>query len=75
MAIIKVFTDDGQEVDSTPVNDTWSDNAISRHVIGSHQTIHGWLGRALADAAIVQQGGDPERPSEKVMRLLSQRKE
>jgi hypothetical protein len=31
----------------------------------------GWLGRAIRDALVIEAGGDPERPSEKAMRLSS----
>lgn len=74
MAVIRVFTDDGQEVSSLRVDDKWSDNAIARNVIGSLQTIHGWLGRAIDDARVIQSGSDPERPSEKAMRLVAERR-
>jgi hypothetical protein len=73
MAVIRVFTDDGQEVTSMRVDDKWSDNAIARHVAGHLHTIQGWLGRAITDARVIQAGGDPERPSEKAMRLMAER--
>jgi hypothetical protein len=74
MAVIRVFTDDGQEVTSMRVDDKWSGNAIARHVCGHLHTIHGWLGRALEDARVIQAGGDPERPSEKAMRLTMEKR-
>jgi hypothetical protein len=73
MSVIRVFTDDGQEVSSMRVDDKWSDSAVARNVAGHLNTIHGWLGRALLDARIIQAGGDPERPSEKTMRLMQER--
>jgi hypothetical protein len=75
MSVIKVFTDDGQEVAHLAVDDKWSDQAIARHVAGHLNAIHGWLGRALLDARIIQAGGDPERPSEKAMRLMQKRRQ
>lgn len=72
MTVIKVFTDDGQEVAVKQVDDNWSDNALARHIVGNLNTIHGWLGRAIRDARIIQAGGDPERPSEKAMRLSAE---
>jgi hypothetical protein len=74
MTVIKVFTDDGQEVAVKKVDDTWSDQAIARHVVGNLHTILGWLGRAIDDARVMQAGGDPERPSEKAMRLAAEQR-
>jgi hypothetical protein len=75
MSVIKVFTDDGQEVAHLAVDDKWSDTAVARRVAGHLNTIHGWLGRALDDARIIQAGGDPERASEKTMRLMQERRQ
>jgi len=75
MAIIKVCTDDGHTVDALQVSDDLSSTARSRVITGHPYGMHGWLDRALDDAATVQQGGDPERPSEKVMRLLAEAKQ
>lgn len=73
--IIKVFTDDGREVDSLTVDTTnKGGEAVGGEIYGRRESPMGWLGRALRDADIIQQGGDPERLSEKAMRL-SQRKD
>jgi hypothetical protein len=75
MSVIKVFTDDGQEVSTLKIDDKWSDTAVARRIAGHLNTIHGWLGRALDDARIIQTGGDPERASEKTMRLMQERRQ
>jgi len=75
MAIIRIFTDDGQEVASMKVGGDLSDTAVARHVVGNLHPIQGWLGRAIDDARIIQAGGDPERPSEKAMRLTQAKRQ
>jgi hypothetical protein len=74
MTKIIVTTDSGEEVDTIIVDDRLSDTAIAREVAGHLHPILGRLGRALLDARIIQQGGDPERASEKVMRLMQERR-
>ena len=69
MPIIRVYTDDGKEVDQLKVPDTLSNQARGRVITGHLNGMSGWLDRALDDAIVVQKGGDPERPSEKAMRL------
>lgn len=74
MAVIVVYTDGMVEVDRFVVDDSvplTDGNIIARNMIGLPRPPLGWLGRALEDAKIIQLGGDPERPSEKVMRILS----
>lgn len=73
MAQIVVYTDDGVEVAHKEVPDTYaSPSTISRLVCGNAHGVDGWLGRALRDARLIQQGINPERPSEKAMRLLAE---
>lgn len=74
MTIVKVFTDDGREVNSFTVDDKTAGTMTWRGLIGLPTKPMGFLGRALSDAATIQAGGDPERPSEKVMRMLSTKK-
>ena len=73
MSVVIVQTDDGREVDRFEVDDTRVGNMTWRNMLGRWDEPLGWLGRALQDARIIQRGGDPERPSEKVMRLLAER--
>jgi len=69
MSVIKVFTDDGREV--------WSTAGIMAHDVRDIQCpgnttgsgVAAGIRRATEDAEVIQRGGDPERPSEKAMRL------
>lgn len=74
MTIVKVFTNDGQEVAHFIVPEDYG-NATWRNMLGRNEEPLGWLGRTLSDARIIAAGGDPERPSEKVMRLMAERKQ
>lgn len=74
MAIIKVYTDSGKLVETINVADTHSGWVKGAAIFGRRETPEGWLGRALRDAYIIEQGGDPERPSEKAMRLLAEKR-
>ena len=69
MAKVIVTTDDGREVArfDMPVG-RWG-NALWARLLGRYNAPLGRLGRALDDAKVIEQGGDPERPSEKAMRL------
>lgn len=69
MSVVIVQTDDGREVNRFEVPDVYPGNMLWRNMLGRLDEPLGWLGRALRDARIIQQGGDPERPSEKAMRL------
>lgn len=71
MARIIVTTDSGRVVDTAVWKDGTSPFArdINSALTGTGDAPAGWLGRALRDAALLQQGGDPERRSEKAMRL------
>lgn len=70
MADVVVFTDDGREVGRLHVADVGAGTMTWRRLVGRADVPLGFLGRALDDARIIQQGGDPERTSEKVMRLM-----
>jgi hypothetical protein len=72
MARVIVYTDDGRYVDSIYLDDCDSGQAHGRILTGRLRAPLGFLGRALRDAAIIQAGGDPERLSEKAMRLSMQ---
>jgi hypothetical protein len=72
MSVIKVFTDDGVEVASFDVPDVYQGNAVWGRLTGHLDEPSGWLGRALRDARIIQREGDPERPSEKAIRILAE---
>jgi hypothetical protein len=73
---VAVFTEGGQEV--------WSyDSGIKgiSHAIPSapsnaaaHSLLRG-LARAIQDAEVIEAGGDPERPSEKAMRLAEEERQ
>lgn len=73
MSIVKVFTDDGEEV--------WVAAGIMAYDVRNLQCPGNTTGsglaagirRALEDAEVIQAGGDPERPSEKAMRLSQER--
>lgn len=71
MARIIVTADSGRVVDTAVWKDGTSPFArdINSALMGTGDAPAGWLGRALRDAAILQEGGDPERPSERAMRL------
>ena len=67
-----VQTDAGTEVaryDPVPAPGGHIGNSVWRNLTGRLETPMGWLGRALRDAYEVEQGRDPERLSEKAMRL------
>lgn len=71
-------TDDGREVSrfevegDLPVVDG---NVTWQRMVGRLQAPLGWLGRALRDANEIEHGRDPERPSEKAMRLAALERE
>lgn len=73
MAVIVILTDNGVEVDRLKVEPTWPPPTVGRLVYGRMISPMGWLGRALRDATLIQQGKDPERPSEKTMRKVPYR--
>lgn len=73
MPRIQVLTDNGQLVDARHYDSEASDSAIGREVTGRNEPIRGWLGRALEDAVKIQKGVDPERPSEKAMRMVAEK--
>jgi hypothetical protein len=72
MSVITVATDDGREVETFTVGEG-AGNATWRDLLGRYDAPMGWLGRALRDAEVIQGGGDPERLSEKAMRLSTAR--
>ena len=75
MAKVIVQTDDGRQVTSIFVSDQAAGTATWLKLIGRPERPLGGLGRALDDAAIIQAGGDPERLSEKAMRLSAEQRE
>jgi hypothetical protein len=74
---IIVQTDRGATVASLDLSDRMPGghiaNSVWRDITGTLNTPMGWLGRALQDARDLEQGRDPERPSEKAMRLAMER--
>jgi hypothetical protein len=73
MPRVIVETDDGRRVSTLDLPAGWSIFSLGRHIYGIPGAPLGWLGRAIEDARAVEDGRDPERPSEKVMRVLSER--
>jgi hypothetical protein len=80
MPYVIVTTESGQEVDRFQVDGAWpgdinahAPNTVWRNLHGSYQEPSGFLGRALRDALVVEDGGDPERLSERVMRQSARR--
>jgi hypothetical protein len=84
MPQIVILTDDGRETDRRQISGPgiWpgdhnlhAPNGVWAEVVGRLDAEPlGWLGRALRDAALLQDGQDPERPSEKAMRLAAERR-
>jgi hypothetical protein len=72
VARVIVTTDDGRPVASFNVPVVYLGNRLWANMLGRYERPLGWLGRALSDADIIQAGGDPERPSEKAMRLVAE---
>jgi hypothetical protein len=72
MAKVIVTTDDGREVAVFTVPAGHLANSVWRNLTGRLGSPMGWLGRALDDAKTIQAGGDPERPSERAMRLVAE---
>lgn len=74
MAIIKIYTDGGKLVSTMVSDDNWTANIRGRKITGHMNGMYGWMERALQDARLIQRGIDPERPSEKAMRMIAERK-
>jgi hypothetical protein len=75
MAKVIVTTDDGREVAVFTIPAGHLANSVWRSLTGRLGTPMGWLGRALSDAGVIEAGGDPERPSERAMRLATGERE
>lgn len=69
MPRIIIQTDDDRHVETIDVPFHQSPTTDGRLVTGRNAPILGALGRALDDARAIQAGRDPERPSERAMRL------
>lgn len=73
MTHVVVYTEDGQVVGG--VTDVrYSDLMLARIEVPNTkgQAFFGTILRAVQDAEAIQEGRDPERPSEKVMRLAAE---
>jgi hypothetical protein len=75
MPKVIVQTDDGREVSSFDVPMTYPGNGLWARMVGRYVAPLGWLGRALRDAEVIQAGGDPERLSERAMRLMAEERD
>jgi hypothetical protein len=75
MARVIVETDDGREVARFHVPAGHIGNAVWRNLVGRLEAPLGWLGRSIDDANVIQAGGDPERPSEKAIRLAAEERD
>lgn len=69
MAQIIIQTDDGHEVDR--IVDIHAADVRGLAETRSGRTVVPHVRRAVEDADVIEAGGDPERPSEKAMRLAS----
>jgi hypothetical protein len=71
MPRVVVYTDSGEAVWSMEKIESWQINGLTcpGNVRGS--SLAAGLRRAVSDAEKIQRGEDPERPSEKAMRLAS----
>lgn len=67
---VVVLTSDGREVSSFDVPNPYQGNMLWRNMVGRIEAPLGWLGRAIDDARLVEDGVDPERLSERVMREM-----
>lgn len=72
-ATIVVLDAKGKEVDRLDISEERSAFSWGQHIYGRQEIPLGWLGRALDDAGAINAGRDPERPSEKAMRLSQRR--
>lgn len=72
MATVIVQTKDGSEVSRFEVPRPYQGNGVWRNMVGLVEAPLGWLGRALTDAEAIEDGRDPERPSEKAIRLAAE---
>jgi hypothetical protein len=69
MPRVIVTTDDGQPVWQMEGIESWHISALQCPTNVRGSAVASGVRRAVRDAAIIQQGGDPERPSEKAMRM------
>ena len=72
MARVTIATDDGRVVEEYAVG---AEEVRSLTLMPLRGNLMTGIRRALQDAEVVQAGGDPERPSEKAMRLAEQAEE
>lgn len=75
MARIIVQTDDGEEVWRILEVSSWHISGLECHGNVRGSTVASGIRRAVRDAQFIQAGDDPERPSEKAMRLSSRKRE
>jgi hypothetical protein len=68
MPKVTVHTDDGDLVWSMDV-EAWHINGLQCPTNQRGSGLAAGIRRAVQDAEVIQAGGDPERPSEKAMRL------
>lgn len=71
MATVIVQTNDGREVSRFEVPRPYPGNGVWGRMLGRLDEPLGWLGRSLQDAEAIEDGRDPERPSEKAVRLAT----
>jgi hypothetical protein len=72
MPRVIVTTDDGQPVWQMEDIESWHITALQCPTNVRGSAVASGVRRAVRDAAIIQQGGDPERPSEKAMRMMAE---
>lgn len=68
MAKVMVATDDGRILREFVLPKPYPGNGVWLRLLGRLEEPLGWLGRALQDAQAIEEGRDPERPSERAIR-------
>jgi hypothetical protein len=68
MPRVVVYTDGGELVQAFDV-EAWHINGLQCPTNARGSGLAAGIRRAVQDAEVIQAGGDPERPSEKAMRL------
>lgn len=69
MPTVVVYTDKGQQVWQMDV-ESWQIDGLQCPTNLRGSSLAGGIRRAVQDAEVIQAGGDPERPSEKAIRLM-----